>query len=73
MVRFEDMRVGRTIKFRGFSDREGDINRGTINGTAYILDNEFFYVPVVVDKLIDGTENKQMIICSKNIVEVWGD
>lgn len=72
MVVFEEMRLGRKIKFRGFSDREGDINVGTINGTPYVLDNEYFYVPVVVEKLTDGTENKQMIICSKNIVEVWG-
>ena len=58
------------MKFRGFSDREGDINTGLINGTAYALEATF-YVPVVVQKLTDGTEDKQMIICSDNIVGVW--
>jgi len=71
VIRIGDMRLGRKIKFRGFSDREGDINTGTINGTAYELENNYFYVPVVVENLTDGTKNKQMIICSDNIVGVW--
>jgi hypothetical protein len=71
VIRIEDMRLGRKLKFRGLSDREGDINTGTINGTAYELQDNYFYVPLVVHKLNDGTEDKQMIICSENIVGVW--
>ena len=71
MVKIEEMRLGRVIKFRGFADREGDINTGLVNGTSYQLDGpEVFYVPVYVSKLADGGADKCMIICSKNIVEV---
>ena len=69
MIRIEDMRIGRIVKFRGFSDREGDINTGLINGTAYQLET-MFYVPVYVSKLADGGNGRDMIICSRNIVEV---
>jgi hypothetical protein len=70
VIRIEDMRLGRVVKFRGFSDREGDINTGLINGTSYQLEDEFFYVPVYVSKLADGGTDKCMIIASSNIVGV---
>ena len=69
MIHIEEMRLGRILKFTGFSEREGDINYGEIIGTAYQLRNKF-YVPVRVKKLADGTEDSDMIICSTNIIGV---
>lgn len=74
VIAIEDMRLGRVLKFTGFSDREGDINFGEIVGTAYVRNSTgVFYVPVRVDKLADGSEDKRMIICSENIIEVRDD
>ena len=71
MIHIEEMRLGRILKFTGFSEREGDINYGEIVGTAYQLHNpNKFYVPVRVKKLADGTEDSNMIICSTNIIGV---
>ncbi len=70
MVRIEEMRLGRIVKFRGLSEREGDINSGRITGTCYEIEHGFFYVPVHVKKFADGSEDARMVICSENIVGV---
>ncbi len=73
VIRIEDMRLGRKIKFRGSPDKEGDINTGLINGTSYVLEDDYFYVPVAVAKLANGRTDQCMVICSDNIVEVSDD
>jgi hypothetical protein len=73
VIKIEDMRLGRKVKFRGSPDKEGDINTGLINGTSYVLEDDYFYVPVWVAKLANGRTDQCMVICSDNIVGVSDD
>lgn len=70
MVNLEDIRLGSVVVFRGESDREGDINRGVVNGTVCATGDGTYWVPVWVASLANGKEEQCMVICSKNIVEI---
>ena len=70
MVNLEDIRLGSVVVFRGESDREGDINRGVVNGTVCAMGDGTYWVPVWIASLANGQEGMCMVICSKNIVEI---